>query len=57
MIHDAGARRFVWWTGAALGLLAFAWLFPGLGNVGIAWDEPLLLRFHPVAYRSGPPAS
>lgn len=40
MIDEPGAKRFVRWAGVALGLLAFAWLFPGLGDVGIAWDEP-----------------
>lgn len=28
------------WAGVALGLIAFAWLAPGLDDVGIAWDEP-----------------
>jgi len=40
MISDQRSKRFVWWAGAVLGLLAFAWLFPGLDDVGIAWDEP-----------------
>jgi 4-amino-4-deoxy-L-arabinose transferase-like glycosyltransferase len=40
MISDPAARRFVMWTGVFLGLLTFAWLFPGLDDVGIAWDEP-----------------
>jgi hypothetical protein len=40
MIGDREAKRFVGWAGAVLGLLAFLWLFPGLGDVGIAWDEP-----------------
>ncbi|MCL7959803.1 MAG: hypothetical protein M8861_06400, partial [marine benthic group bacterium] len=40
MIDDRAARRFVLWAGVALGVLAFAWLFPGLDDVGIAWDEP-----------------
>ena len=40
MIADRKAKRFVRWAGVALGLLAFAWLFPGLDDVGIAWDEP-----------------
>jgi 4-amino-4-deoxy-L-arabinose transferase-like glycosyltransferase len=40
MIEDTGAKRFVLWSGLALGVLAFAWLFPGLSEVGLAWDEP-----------------
>ena len=40
MITDQRSRRFVWWTGAVLGLLAFVWLFPGLDDVGVSWDEP-----------------
>jgi 4-amino-4-deoxy-L-arabinose transferase-like glycosyltransferase len=40
MISDPAARRFVLWAGVILGLLTFAWLFPGLGDVGLAWDEP-----------------
>ena len=40
MIDDRAARRFVLWAGVVLGILAFAWLFPGLDDVGIAWDEP-----------------
>ncbi|MBT8479058.1 MAG: glycosyltransferase family 39 protein [Gemmatimonadetes bacterium] len=40
MIDDRAARRFVLWAGAILGLLTFVWLFPGLKDVGIAWDEP-----------------
>lgn len=40
MISDRAAKRFVLWAGVVLGVLAFAWLFPGLDDVGIAWDEP-----------------
>ena len=40
MISDRAAKRFVLWAGVVLGILAFAWLFPGLDEVGIAWDEP-----------------
>jgi len=40
MIPDRAVRRFVLWAGVALGVLAFAWLFPGLDDVGVAWDEP-----------------
>jgi 4-amino-4-deoxy-L-arabinose transferase-like glycosyltransferase len=40
MIRDREAKRFVRWAGVVMGLLAFAWLFPGLDDVGIAWDEP-----------------
>lgn len=40
MIEERSARRFVGWAGPILALAAFAWLFPGLDDVGIAWDEP-----------------
>lgn len=40
MITDRRSIRFVRWAGAVLGLLALAWLLPGLGEVGLAWDEP-----------------
>ncbi len=40
MIDDRAAKRFVLWAGAILGLLTFVWLYPGLKDVGIAWDEP-----------------
>jgi hypothetical protein len=39
MISDQRSIRFVRWASVALGLLAFACLFPGLDDVGIAWDE------------------
>jgi len=40
MITEPTARKFVRWAGVVLGVLAFVWLLPGLGDVGIAWDEP-----------------
>jgi 4-amino-4-deoxy-L-arabinose transferase-like glycosyltransferase len=40
MISDPRSKRFVGWAGAVLGLVAFAWLFPGLADVGVSWDEP-----------------
>ena len=40
MTADPRSRRFVLWAGLVLGLLSFAWLLPGLDDVGIAWDEP-----------------
>ena len=40
MIQEPSARRFVGWAGFLLAIVAFATLLPGLGDVGIAWDEP-----------------
>lgn len=40
MISERLARLSVRWVGLILGVLAFAWLVPGLDDVGIAWDEP-----------------
>jgi 4-amino-4-deoxy-L-arabinose transferase-like glycosyltransferase len=40
MSPERKARRFVLLAGAVLGLLSFVWLFPGLDDVGLVWDEP-----------------
>jgi 4-amino-4-deoxy-L-arabinose transferase-like glycosyltransferase len=38
---DPGSSRFGLWIGVLLGLIAFAWFFPGLDEVGVTWDEPV----------------
>ncbi len=37
---SAATRLFAAWAGLAFGLVAIAWLLPGLDGVGLTWDEP-----------------